>query len=165
MTLRSRWLPHPTLSGLLLLLWLLLFNTISPGHILLGAAFAIGLPLLNRQFWSEAPRVAHWLTLAKFIAVVLADIVIANISVSRLILGPNARLHPGVVAVPINMENPFAITLLASTVSLTPGTVSAEVSDDRRVLEVHCLDLEDASALVNTIKERYEAPLKEIFSC
>jgi len=80
-------------------------------------------------------------------------------------LGSNARLHPAVVRVPMELENPFAITLLASTVSLTPGTVSAEISEDRRTLEVHCLDLEDVETLVATIKSRYETPLKEIFAC
>lgn len=165
MTDRNRWFPHPALSVMLLLVWLLLFNTVAPGHIVLGTLFAIGLPILNRRFWPEAPKVAHWGQLARFLAVVLFDIVIANIAVARLVLGSNARLHPAVVQVPMELENSFAITLLASTVSLTPGTVSAEISEDRRTLEVHCLDLEDVEALVATIKSRYETPLKEIFAC
>lgn len=165
MTIRNRWLPHPVLSGVLLLVWLLLFNTLSAGHIVLGSFFALGLPLLNRQFWPEAPKVSHWPRLGQFVVTVLADIVIANIAVSRLVLGSNRHLHPAVVRVPMELENPFAVTLLASTVSLTPGTVSAEISEDCHTLEVHCLDLRDAEGLVRTIKERYEAPLKEIFSC
>lgn len=165
MTLHNRWLPHPVLSVLLLLVWLLLFNTVSVGHILLGSFFALGLPLLNRQFWPEAPKVGHWLRLVQFVVTVLFDIVIANLAVARLVLGSNSRLHPAVVRVPMDLDNSFAVTLLASTVSLTPGTVSAEISEDCRTLEVHCLDLEDAEGLVRTIKERYEAPLKEIFSC
>jgi multicomponent K+:H+ antiporter subunit E len=165
MTIRNRWLPHPALSVLLLLVWLLLFNTASAGQILLGTFIAVGVPLLNRRFWPEAPKVGHWLRLSQFVVTVLVDIVIANIAVARLVLGSNSRLHPAVVRVPLDLDDPFAVTLLASTVSLTPGTVSAEISEDRHLLEVHCLDLEDAEALVRTIKDRYEAPLKEIFSC
>ena len=55
------------------------------------------------------------------------------------------------------------ITALASLITLTPGTVSAELSDDRRYLLIHALDLQDPEALIDEIKSRYEAPLKEIF--
>jgi multicomponent K+:H+ antiporter subunit E len=68
------------------------------------------------------------------------------------------------------------ITILASTVSLTPGTVSAEVypipeslaegeEPTQRYLLIHVLDLKDEEALIKNIKQRYEAPLKEIFQC
>ncbi len=165
MTLRNRWLPHPALSLVLLSVWLLLFNTVAPGHVVLGGLLAVSLPLFTRRFWPEAPKCGHWLRLSRFALTVLFDIVVANVAVARLVLGSNARLHPAEVQIPLDLSDPFAITLLASTVSLTPGTVSAEISEDCRSLEVHCLDLDDAEDLIRTVKTRYEAPLKEIFSC
>jgi multicomponent K+:H+ antiporter subunit E len=66
--------------------------------------------------------------------------------------------------VPLELQQPFAITLLASIISLTPGTVSANLSGDRRSLLVHDLDVEDADeTAVQRIKQRYEKPLMEIF--
>lgn len=59
----------------------------------------------------------------------------------------------------------MAISLLVCVVSLTPGSVSADLSGDRRILLVHALDVPDADALVAEIKQRYEAPLKEVFPC
>ncbi len=59
----------------------------------------------------------------------------------------------------------FALTALASTISLTPGTVSVELAPDREHILIHALDVDDEAALVRTIKERYEAPIKEIFQC
>ncbi|NIW85062.1 MAG: cation:proton antiporter, partial [Gammaproteobacteria bacterium] len=56
----------------------------------------------------------------------------------------------------------FALTALASTISLTPGTVSAEIAPDREHILIHALDVDDEEALVRTIKERYEAPIREI---
>ena len=97
--------------------------------------------------------------------VVLYDIVVANVSVAIKVLGPLRSLRPGFVELPLELEDDFAIALLASTISLTPGTVSADVSPDRRTLLVHALDVDDAAALVAEIKQRYERPLKEIFEC
>jgi multicomponent K+:H+ antiporter subunit E len=105
------------------------------------------------------------LTLARYLAVFIWDIVIANLAVARLILGPVRRLRPAFITLPLDLENDFAITVLAHSISLTPGTVSSKVAEDRRSLLVHVLDLDDEAQLVQRIKQRYEAPLKEIFPC
>lgn len=63
------------------------------------------------------------------------------------------------------LEDELALTMLASIISLTPGTVSADLSDDRKILLVHSLDVADTDALVVEIKQRYEAPLLEVFTC
>ncbi|MBP9944414.1 MAG: monovalent cation/H+ antiporter subunit E, partial [Desulfomicrobium sp.] len=104
-------------------------------------------------------------TLVAYLAVFLWDIVIANLTVARLILGPVRRLRPAFITFPLDLKNDFAITVLAHSLSLTPGTVSSKVSEDRSTLLIHVLDLDDEEVLVQRIKERYEAPLKEIFSC
>jgi len=72
-------------------------------------------------------------------------------------------LRPVFVEVPLALETDLAISLLANTISLTPGTVSARLSADKRTLVVHTLDTGDAAALVAEIKQRYETPLKKIF--
>jgi len=94
---------------------------------------------------------------------VLRDIVQANLQVARLILGPQERLSPGFVTVPLTVQDSRAISLLAAIVTMTPGTVSAELYDDHSQLRVHVLDLRDPRALVSDIRERYERPLLEIF--
>ena len=84
---------------------------------------------------------------------------------ARLILGRPRNLRPAFVVVPLDVRHDLAISLLANTISLTPGTVSAQLSEDRQSLLVHALDIDDQDALVATIKPRYEVPLKEIFEC
>lgn len=158
-----RWLPHPTLSLFMLLVWLLLMNTVQPGVVAFGLLLAWGLPFLTRVFWPDVPQVRSTLGLLRYFLRVLGDIVRANLTVARLILGPVDRLQPAWVEVPLDLQDPFAITLLASTISLTPGTVSADVSPDRRSLLIHSLNTGDPAALVREIKQRYEAPLKELF--
>ena len=96
---------------------------------------------------------------------VLWDIVVANLEVARLVLGPSDRLHPAFIELPLDIDEPFVATVLASIITLTPGTVSVDIDRDRRMLLVHALDVTDIPAAIDTIKRRYEAPLTEIFGC
>ncbi|MFV3305472.1 Na+/H+ antiporter subunit E [Pseudomonas sp. NY15181] len=160
-----RALPHPLLSAVLLFTWLLLVNDFSLGHWLLGASLGLALPLLCRNLLLSAPRIRRPGLLLRFIALVLYDIVVANLQVARLVLGPKSRLQPGFVEIPLELTDDLVITILASVITLTPGTVSADLSDDRRTLLVHGLDVPDPQALAADIKARYEAPLKEVFEC
>lgn len=160
-----RGLPHPLLSLCLLLVWLLLVNDFSLGQWLLGALLGWLIPLVSQAFWITAPRIHQPLKLLPFFLRVLGDIVIANLQMAKLILGPSAKLRPAFVEIPVLLEDELALTILASVISLTPGTVSADLSDDRRTLLVHSLDVADEAALVQEIKTRYEAPLLEVFAC
>jgi len=163
-----RLVPHPLLSLLLLVCWLWLNNTLAAGHVLLGAVLGTGIPYVTRRFWPEPLAIHRPLRVLEYVALVIWDIVIANLQVAALILGPLSRLRPAFVRVPLDLQSDFAVTALASTVTLTPGTVSVEIEDagaGRRVLLVHALRCLDADELVRTIKERYERRLKEILEC
>ena len=160
----KRLLPYPSLTLVLWLTWLLL-NGFSVGHALLGLILAVVLPLGTRPFWPQVPLVRDRMGLRRFVLRVAKDILIANMAVAVKVLGPVKDLQPGFVEVPLDLRDRFAITVLTSTVSLTPGTVSADVSEDRTRLLVHALHVEDPAALVAEIKQRYEGPIKEIFEC
>lgn len=161
--MRVRLLPHPVLSVALTILWLLLVNAITFGHLLLGALLGWAVPLLTRQFWPESVRIRHPLTLLRFVLRVLLDIVVASFQVAALILGPQGRLRSRFIALPLDLRSDLAISLLANTISLTPGTVSAQLSADRCILWVHALHVTDPQEAIAQIKQRYEAPLREVF--
>lgn len=161
----ARLFPHPYLSAFLLLIWLLLVNSVSPGQFFLGVVLAIVIPVFTNAFWTDRPNAVRLLPLLRYTAVVLFDIVVANIQVAMLILGPSKRLQPAFIHYPLELEGEFAVTVLASTISLTPGTVTADVIDEGRGLLIHALDVDDEAVLIATIRERYERPLKEIFQC
>lgn len=156
-------LPHPLLTLILALLWLLLVNDISAGHVVLGLFLGWAIPFFTRRFWPDPVRIARPMTLLRFLLVVLYDIVLANLTVARLILGPPERLRPAFIEYPLQLQSELAISLLANTISLTPGTVSARLAPDRRHLLIHALDVEDLEAAIATIHRRYETPLKEVF--
>lgn len=159
----KRFLPSPPLSAAVFLLWLLLVADLSLGHILLGALLALALPLLAAFLQPERATFGRTAMILVLIGRVLWDIVLSNIEVARRIIGPERALTPTFVWLPLELTNIHAITALASIITLTPGTVSAELSQDQRHLLIHCFNLKDAEALLATIRVRYEAPLKEIF--
>jgi multicomponent K+:H+ antiporter subunit E len=158
----KRWLPAPIVSLALLLTWLVL-NGATTGHLLLGAVFALLIPSLLAPLRTVKGPVRRPLQLLRFTALLLWDIVIANFEVARRILGPESRIKPGYVWVPLEIETPLGIAALAAVITMTPGTLSADLSADRRMLLVHCFHLEDAAATATGIKQRYEQPLREIF--
>lgn len=158
-------LPHPIMSLLLLILWLALVNHFSLGQVLLGLLLGILIPRMTRHFWPETPQVKKPLLLMRFLLTLFWDIISANFSVARRILRSPQRLNPAFIRYPLSLTDDFAITLLASAISLTPGTVTADLSSNRQYLLIHALDASDQAQLVASIHQRYEVPLKEIFAC
>ncbi len=163
-TLRQWVLPRPVFSLVLWATWLLASGSLSVGALLLGAVLAVGIPWLFRDFWPEAPALDSIGAMLRYLWVVAFDIVVANLVVARLILGRSKRLQPTWLEIPLEVDHPYAITILASTISLTPGTVSSNLSGDNKTLLVHSLDCSNPDAEIERIKSRYEAPLKEMFA-
>lgn len=161
----SRWLPHPILTPVLVVIWLLLNNSVSLGHIVLGLVLGWAIPRFTINYWPEPVHLHRPTVLMRLLGVFVYDVVVANVAVARLILLGPARLRPAFVPVQLDVTHPLAISLLANIICLTPGTVSAELSADHRILVVHTLDTDDPEGLAATIKQRYEAPLKEVFQC
>tara|TARA_R110002110_G_scaffold194888_9_gene404042 strand:- start:65 stop:526 length:462 start_codon:yes stop_codon:yes gene_type:complete len=150
-----------------LVLWVvwLLLNEFTPGHIILGAILAIAITWFVSPLSDPHPAIKKPLLACIYIAKVLKDIVVSNFVVAKQVLQANHLLKPGFIALPLDMKEPFPLAVLASTISLTPGTVSIDFSDDMKVLYVHVLNLHDENKLITDIKTRYEQPLKEIFGC
>jgi multicomponent K+:H+ antiporter subunit E len=97
--------------------------------------------------------------------IVIKDIIIANLEVAWIVLTvPNSKLKPAWIVVPLDLVKPEAITILAGTITLTPGTVSSDLSDEGHSLLVHVLHTDDPDAVRDEIKTRYEARLEEIFA-
>ncbi|MBW6506687.1 MAG: Na+/H+ antiporter subunit E [Rhodobacteraceae bacterium] len=157
--------PHPQLTLLLAVVWLLLVNQITLGSLVMAGLLGTAIPVLTAPYWPDRPRLRNLPMIANYLAVVLWDIVIANFIVARIVLFmPNAQLRTAWVAVPLRLTQPEAITVLAATITLTPGTVSADLSADGRTLLVHCLHAPDPEAVLHSIQTRYEARLLEIFA-
>ena len=161
--LLRRLLPAPGLSCVVVAFWLLMSDSFTLGQLLLGMLLGVVVPLFAARLDREFARIGTLRPVPKLLCVVLWDILLSNLRVAAQVLGPEKKLTPGFVWLPLDIGNIHGIAALTSFITLTPGTVSTALSDDRRHLLVHVLHLTDADALVAEIKRRYEAPLMEIF--
>jgi multicomponent K+:H+ antiporter subunit E len=156
-------LPHPVLSLSLLVIWLMLNQSVDPGHLLLGAGLGVALPLLSRRYWPERPPFHRFPLLWKLFFQVNWDILWACITVAWLTFTRrSASLQPQFAAIPLESSNPYALALLVGIITITPGTVAADLDPQHRLLLVHWLHEPDPERAARRIKSRYEKPLKEI---
>ena len=160
---RRHWLPSLPLATMVFCFWLLLNDTVTVGHAVMGLVLALLIPPFAARLDREFARIGSLRKVPKMIVILLLDITWSNIVVAMQVLGPERRITPGFIWIPLDVANIHGIAALTSIITLTPGTVSAALSEDRRHLLVHVLHLEDPTALINEIKSRYEAPLMEIF--
>lgn len=159
------WLfPHPLLTVVMALFWIILQNDFSWGMMVFGVILGIIIPRVTAVWWPDRPQTFHIGKMITYCLLVFWDIIVANIEVAWIILTrSNASLRPAWVVVPLDLKEPEAITILAGTITLTPGTVSADLSEEGHSLLVHALDAPDPDAVRDEIKDRYERRLKEIF--
>lgn len=157
------WFAHPVISVLMAASWLLLQQSVAVPQLITAAVLALVVPRLLHGFLGPAVHPQAVATSVRLLLLVVWDIVVANVTVARIVLTPGSDPQPAWVPVPLDARSPTAVTLLAAIITMTPGTVSCVVDDAKREILVHALDCDDPAALAADIKARYEAPLKEIF--
>lgn len=156
--------PHPYLSLFLIVTWFLLVNEWKLGSLVMAGILATLIPLFTAPYWPHAPRLNSLPALLSYTALVIWDVIIANIQVAKIVLFlPRDRIQSAFIRVPVNLRSPEAIAMLAGTITMTPGTVTADMSADGTVLLIHSLHAPDPDAIRDDIKSRYESRLKRIF--
>ncbi len=160
-----RLFPHPALSLFLTLFWLVLADSWTFGSLVMGALLGTLLPLLTAPWWPEKPRLKRPLLLVPYLGIVLWDVLISSFQVAKIILFmPKDQIRSTFIAVPTTLTQPEALTLLAGTITMTPGTLTADISADGKVLLVHALHAPDPEEVRASILSRYESRLKKVFS-
>ena len=160
-----RLLPHPWLSAGLVLTWLLLNAPVTPGSLLLALAVGLTVPAVMNALQARPVRVRAPGALLRLAGIVLVDMVRSNIDVARIILGrQTGARRTGFVAIPLDLREPFALSLLSIILTATPGTLWVQYDSDTGRLLLHVLDFTDGEAWIRRVKDHYERPLMEIFA-
>ena len=140
----------------LALIWMLVTGQFTPANLLVG--FVVGyitLFLVRRVIGPSAYFGKVWQVLS-FLIFFLRELIEANVRVAIDVLTPGPRMQPRVMSVPLDARSDLEITLLANLVSLTPGTLSLDISSDRRTLYIHAMYALDEEAVRRQIKEGME---------
>jgi len=143
--------------------WVAVTGEVTVGNLLEGAVLAGLLVLLLRIPVRRRVRLEQVPKALGLLLYFLKEIVLSNAAVARSLLSPVSSLSPGIVAVPLDLKSDAGITVLANLVTLTPGTLSLDVSPDRTTLYVHALHVEDPEAFRREVKEGFERRVKEVF--
>ncbi|GGF51294.1 Na+/H+ antiporter subunit E [Azorhizobium oxalatiphilum] len=159
-----RLLPHPLLFLALLVMWLLLNMSVSPGQILLGSLIAYGAAWTMTAFDMEEVRLKRPAAMIRLAGRVLVDIFRSNLAVGRIILFglPKGR-SSGFMTVSLDLASHHGLAVLAIVLTATPGTLWMNYDPARGDLLLHVLDLDDEQHWIDLIKQRYERLLMEIF--
>lgn len=160
---RKRWLPSLPLTVTVIAFWMVMVSEFNLAQLTFAIFLGLLIPLFAARLDREFARIGSLRLVPRMLGILAWDVLMSNIQVARLILGPESRITPGFVWLPLDIANIHGISVLTSFITLTPGTVSAALSDDRKYLLIHVFDLKDTQELVTNIKRRYEAPLMEIF--
>jgi len=128
-------------------------------------ALVLGWLLLRfvRPLGGAGFRRVRLVRLPGFVLFFLKELVIANLKVAAAVLFPEGRLRPAIVAVPLALDRDAEIALLANLVTLTPGTLSLDVSPDRRTLFVHAMATSSPDDLRREIQQGFERRILEVF--
>ena len=151
---------------LLLALWLVLNESLSAAHLLLGALLALGGVAVFSRLQPETKPVRMRLVAAlRLLAMVFVDIVRSNIAVARIVLELGARQRTaGFLALPLELRHPGALAVMACIITATPGTSWVSYDSAANVVTIHVLDLVDEDEWIGQFKQRYERLLMEIFA-
>jgi len=158
-----RVLPSLPLTVTVIAFWMIMVADLSLVQWLFAIVLGVVIPLFAARLDREFARIGNVRLVPKMIGVLIWDVIVSNVEVARLVLGRESNITPGFIWLPLEIANIHGIAALTSFITLTPGTVSAALSEDRKYLLIHVLNLKDADEVIAGIKRRYEVPLMEIF--
>lgn len=157
-------LPYPLLTAALLVLWLLLNQSISPGHLILGAIIAVLASWLMAALRPEKPRIRRPGAALRLAGMVLVDILRSNLAVGRIIVrSREPGVNAGFMTIPLDLRSRNGLAVLSIIITSTPGTIWLSYDAAKGTLLLHVLDLVDETVWIRLIKGRYERLLMEIF--
>ncbi|WP_321428846.1 Na+/H+ antiporter subunit E [uncultured Methanolobus sp.] len=156
-------------STILALVWCFVHGTVSVNNFILGLIIS---PFIIRPFkvlypfdleFSFSKAIKKIPAQIKFLYVLIVEIIKANVMVAKIVLQPKIDIKPGIIAVPIDSKTDIGITAIANTITLTPGTLTIDVSEDKSILYVHAIDATDPEGVAQSIKEDLEKYTMEAF--
>jgi len=150
------------LNFFIALLWMFLSVSFSSSTFIVG--FLLGMLMIwtMKGFFPGRFYMNRLGSVIKLSLLFFKELIMANIQVLYLILQPKLSIKPAIFALPTILEKDWEITLLSSLISLTPGTLVIDVSEDSKTIYIHALDYRDADEAIDSIKNTFEKAILEV---
>lgn len=150
------------LNTFLAFVWMFLKMSFAPRDFLIGYFFGGLLCWLFRRFFPDRFYLWRVVAVLKLLVIFFRELILSNIAVLKIILKPKLDVKPGIFALETELTKDWEITVLANLITLTPGTLVVDLSEDNRILYIHAMDASDAEAAKQNIKHTFEKAIMEV---
>lgn len=143
-------------------IWMFLSGSMTPTSLVIGYIIGIILIFIMRRFFNKKLYFSKVWAAIKLIAIFFRELTLSNIEVLKVVLKPEMDMEPMIFSLPTDLKHDWEITLLSALITLTPGTIVVNVSDDQHTLYIHAIDVKDVESSVSSIKNSFEKAIKEV---
>lgn len=150
------------INVLIAIMWMFMQSSYTVGSFIFGYMIGLFVLFILRRFLVFNFYLRRLWAIVKLILLFIVELIKANLDVVRVVLRPKMIHKPGIVAVQTNLNSNVEITLLAALISLTPGTVSMEFSDDSKTIYIHALDVPNKDEFIEDIHSSFERAIMEV---
>ncbi len=150
------------LNFFIALVWMFMSSSLTVTTFVIGYIIGLLLIVLARRFFPGRLYIVRLWAVIKLVLIFNRELILSNISVLLLVIRPKLNIHPMIFALPTELERDWEITLLSSLITLTPGTMVLNVSDDQNTLYIHAIDVDDVDEAINSIKNSFEKAIMEV---
>ena len=150
------------LNFFIAIVWMFLSSSMTAKAFVIGYLIGLILIFIMRRFFKERLYLGRLWATIKLALLFFKELTLSNISVLRVVLRPKMDIQPMIFALPTDLKHDWEITLLSSLITLTPGTIVVNVSDDQHTLYIHAIDVDDVEDAVASIKNSFEKAIKEV---
>lgn len=143
-------------------LWMFIKVSYDPISFIKGYLFGLLIIFVLRRYFHSRFYLFRVWSFIKLTFIFLKELVMSNITIVKIVLKPKLDMRPGIFALQTELTKDWQITLLSSLITLTPGTLVIDVSEDNKTLFVHAMDIGEVEAEINSIKNTFERAILEV---
>ncbi|MET3504886.1 Na+/H+ antiporter subunit E [Halalkalibacter oceani] len=152
------------LNLILTFVWMFLYSSWDLPTFIIGFLVGMLILIIVRRFFPGPLYVQKLYAVLKLMFIFLKELVMSNMTVIKQVLQPKLSIKPGIFALQTELKADWEITLLSSLITLTPGTLVVDVSDDQRTLYIHAMNIDDIDEAISSIKNSFEKAIMEVSS-
>ena len=152
-------MPLAALALVIAALWIFLHGSATPGRFFVGLVMAALIIGLLRKSCYEERTFLRLGSYARYLRSFAWELLAANLQVLKIVLSPRLSIRPGIISYRTVCRTPLGVTMLANSITLTPGTLSVDVSEDHATIFVHTLDIDHPDEVAAGIREGLERPI------
>ena len=150
------------LNTALAFLWMFIKVSFDPISFIKGYLFGLLVIFLFRRFFHSRFYLLRFWSFIKLTFIFLKELVLSNVAIVKIVLKPKLDMNPGIFALQTDLTKDWQITLLSSLITLTPGTLVIDVSEDNKILFIHAMDIGEVEDEIYSIKNTFERAILEV---